>query len=803
MGRSERTVLTVFIGSPGDLHEERKEARAVVERINRHVAKNLGVYVELRGWEDTLPGFSRPQEKINQDVRDSDLFIGAVWRRWGTATGEYSSGFEEEFELAKEQRKKGELEEIWLFFKKVPDEMLSDPGEQLRKVLDFRETLNAQREVLYRTFDSTEEWSKKLYDYLADYLTQEVSTQEGAQTGGVRENEQILVEDEDEDDLLRSLSAVSDAVSRDEIRQVDSFQSARIYLISLTLLYIKQHATQIIGTHENQVLYRYRRRVHLISAEQVYVLRNLAADDDGLIAGWFWIDKTPAELVDMFFAICSLDGLDNVKIGALRLLEHMDVDVEFERVRAIVDQSDSLVARTALEVYGQRAPLTAAENLEEFVEHKSSEVAEAAWRTVLAILARHDPKQAINWLRRPTPLRRGNLIDLMAPVWTNASKDSVRVLLEDESPLIRRKAFEIVKEDLTEDDVKRITGDADALMRAAAYMELVRRDVEVDETDLEENLKGVESRLTYSTGRVRQGDSSPPIYKLNDVLLELYKKAPYEDLEQGIGWFSTKGELKYEALADSYFEKFKATLRNDISQGFERLKNRFYIEELGTDPDISDELVYRFKKLDDYNFERFRWAAYRALAKHAEPSDIKFARSLLSDLRSELFEEELVQAAVEIMKEHGNADDVELLKPVLSGTYPDVSTEGAQLVLQLDPSNRSENAKHLLAMDNADVTRGVLKYSLENHGALSLEDARNLLLNAKEQVRLDALAFLARKLATKDLESLLDHYPTSQNYYYYNVVCWLDRILYATGDLRDVYVSELNQRFSSTRGQPS
>lgn len=81
--RSKRTVLTVFIGSPGDLRAEREETRKVIDGLNQHLARNLGVFVELRGWEDTLPGFSRPQDKINEDIRQSDLFVGLVWRRWG------------------------------------------------------------------------------------------------------------------------------------------------------------------------------------------------------------------------------------------------------------------------------------------------------------------------------------------------------------------------------------------------------------------------------------------------------------------------------------------------------------------------------------------------------------------------------------------------------------------------------------------------------------------------------------------------------------------------------------------------
>jgi hypothetical protein len=176
-------------------------------------------------------------------------------------------------------------------------------------------------------------------------------------------------------------------------------------------------------------------------------------------------------------------------------------------------------------------------------------------------------------------------------------------------------------------------------------------------------------------------------------------------------------------------------------------------------------------------------------------------RSLLSNLSSKYFREELVQAAIEILTEHGAADDVELLKPLLSDTYPKVGTVGVELILQLAPINRSENIQYMLDMDDPDVTRGVLRYSLESQDALSPEGARNLLFNTKEQVRLDALAFLAHKLSREELESLLKEYPTIQNFYYYNVVSWLDRILYAPGNLSDDYAAELKQRLINASAQ--
>ena len=50
-------------------------------------------------------------------------------------------------------------------------------------------------------------------------------------------------------------------------------------------------------------------------------------------------------------------------------------------------------------------------------------------------------------------MRQSNVTRLMAPVWSSASNESVRLLLEDERPVIRRKAFEVVKGELAENDM--------------------------------------------------------------------------------------------------------------------------------------------------------------------------------------------------------------------------------------------------------------------------------------------------------------------------------------------------------------
>lgn len=77
-----RTSITIFLSSPGDLPDERRIAKVVVDDVNQHVGRKLGFHIELVGWEDTLPGVGRPQALINREVETCHLFLGLLWQRW-------------------------------------------------------------------------------------------------------------------------------------------------------------------------------------------------------------------------------------------------------------------------------------------------------------------------------------------------------------------------------------------------------------------------------------------------------------------------------------------------------------------------------------------------------------------------------------------------------------------------------------------------------------------------------------------------------------------------------------------------
>ena len=102
-----RDFIRVFLASPGDLTEERQAAKQVIDEVNEEWGEYLGSHVELVGWEDTVARFGRPQAIINGDLERCEVFVGMLWKRWGTPPGgesKYTSGFEEEFSISLDRR---------------------------------------------------------------------------------------------------------------------------------------------------------------------------------------------------------------------------------------------------------------------------------------------------------------------------------------------------------------------------------------------------------------------------------------------------------------------------------------------------------------------------------------------------------------------------------------------------------------------------------------------------------------------------------------------------------------------------
>lgn len=166
-------IVNVFLASPGDLSDERRAASLVVDEFNAELAEELGYLVKLVGWEDTVSVFGRPQATINRELERCELFVGLMWKKWGTppdTAGKYTSGFEEEFWTSVERKSTDVQSEISLLFKEVDQELLDDPGDELKKVLAFRDRLIAQKIILFEQFADIVEFKTKFRRCITKYV---------------------------------------------------------------------------------------------------------------------------------------------------------------------------------------------------------------------------------------------------------------------------------------------------------------------------------------------------------------------------------------------------------------------------------------------------------------------------------------------------------------------------------------------------------------------------------------------------------------------------------------------------------
>jgi tetratricopeptide (TPR) repeat protein len=164
------TEYRVFIGSPGGLEDERRRFRDAILYFNEAHGNPDGVVLAAVGWEDTLPGAGRPQALINDDLRNCDYAIFVLHDRWGSATGNKTSGTEEEWEIAQELYERKSLRNISLFFKKVDAGKLRDPGSQLKRVLKFKNQIEREKKHLFQEYAELDQFCDTLEKHFAKWL---------------------------------------------------------------------------------------------------------------------------------------------------------------------------------------------------------------------------------------------------------------------------------------------------------------------------------------------------------------------------------------------------------------------------------------------------------------------------------------------------------------------------------------------------------------------------------------------------------------------------------------------------------
>lgn len=170
-------LLKIFLASPSDVAKERKYVVEVINEINRTIAPNKGVMIEVvRSEENVFPGYNPQggQAVLNAQIANMEeyaLFVGIMWNRIGTPTPRADSGTVEEFERAVEALERNGQPHIWFYFREAPTQLNTEGElEQRRKVLEFKKKV--QCNALTREYKTPSNFREQFRNHITLWLNE-------------------------------------------------------------------------------------------------------------------------------------------------------------------------------------------------------------------------------------------------------------------------------------------------------------------------------------------------------------------------------------------------------------------------------------------------------------------------------------------------------------------------------------------------------------------------------------------------------------------------------------------------------
>ncbi len=327
--------VRVFLASPSDVKAEREAARRVVERVNQTVGQRLRVFVDLFGWEVQPPGYGRPQDLLNPQVDDCDVFVGVVGRRWGTPTGAHSSGFEEEYDRAlRLRRRSGRAPELWLYLKDVPPGHAADPGPQLQQVLAFHRRVTEEAELLFCRYASVAAWREEFHGHLVDYLVRRYAAPT-EQPQPLNEDDPLVAPPSgpqpsllDRRPALLPTGALTpldfERLLLDVAREVDGIREVHLYGVPGQ----RQHGIDLIGLDESGQAHGYQAKRY-----ERFTARNLTDAVEAYVDA-----RRPIVVVRLVIGVATLAERTEILDELTRLrAEHPDVRIELYDRRRLSD----------------------------------------------------------------------------------------------------------------------------------------------------------------------------------------------------------------------------------------------------------------------------------------------------------------------------------------------------------------------------------------------------------------------------------------------------------------------------------
>ena len=230
------TKYKILIASPSDVQDERESINEVINELNNTYGSRSDVILEIIKWEThSAPAASESdiQNQIDKDLgADYDLFIGILWKRFGTPTSKYESGTEQEFVNAFKKFKNdpNSIQILFYFKTSAPTKLSEIEPLELGKVNKFRHDLG-NKSILYWDFNTSEELQKFLRIHIPKRIDELKKSSQNNESKKILTDQESNDTNEEEDELgILDFQEIVDESFNDSTRALNNITEATIWV---------------------------------------------------------------------------------------------------------------------------------------------------------------------------------------------------------------------------------------------------------------------------------------------------------------------------------------------------------------------------------------------------------------------------------------------------------------------------------------------------------------------------------------------------------------------------------------------
>lgn len=599
--------MRVFIGSPGGLEEERRAAHEIVEEINLSNSEHWGCQIKLVGWEDTIPGFQRPQSRINQDLDKCDYFIGVLWNHWGTKPdlGEdgYTSGFEEEYYRARSHIEDGRMKDLVVYFKnvEVPDGL--EPGEKIKKVLEFRQQCIEDKKFMFKDFASTKGFRDSVRSKLTDIGWQETELTRSLDSG----NRQIEQAPQADDKTERANSSNSLLIDQEALEfvtelskrssewdQTSPYEIARFRLIAASFNR-SGNDDLYLGNHDANLIFKNRDDASFSDQEiRALVDCGIVGITNQNVPLWHWLSISGKKGLSLERAeVLAIVGGDQEKKNAIKVLQIASqsipsLDDFFDRERVLTswlsEDTNVQIFDAAISFLTSNAENDDIELLERIASDNSPQRKGKIESAIIGILSRTSIETA---MQRLITNEVGTLDELIAEKLfqqpQSLTTKTVTLCLEAKPDNVRLRAVKLLfdRDEITLEAAQSLLTDSNHEIRLLAAESLKKLGHKLDNSLVKKALTIERPKGLLGAAMLKRNETDATYHerylsnRLAELsLVELRKRVldagVFNERELSVMYTKYKSETQAEIreqLADGYSGHFESKIKREVDRG--------------------------------------------------------------------------------------------------------------------------------------------------------------------------------------------------------------------------------------------